>query len=103
MPLLSSELYPMQSVALARGDATEIASVLKDFWASEHTISKAMSSFDFAKIPGQTVSQVEWWYEIGWSFLPESRVTHSLENVGTTKKNFAKVMAANDERFAVAA
>ncbi len=88
------------SVILGDGTAEDIRQALTQLWAPADIVAKSVSFL--VKLPGRVVSRVEGGFQIGNSFLPipKTGVNRELDLI---HNRFAWVLAANKERFALAA
>ncbi len=92
------------SVTLKVGTAGEIGEALQQLGATQATVSRALSSFVFNKIPGGLVTRSATGFLIGGSDFPET-TSGVVKEIGTVHTVVANIMraAANDERFLAAA
>lgn len=89
-------------MTLEFGTAKEVGEALRMLGAKPETIARGISSFDFRKVPGALVTRVENGFIIGGSFHPEAQSAVNLE-LGIVQSRLSGILAANDERFALAA
>jgi hypothetical protein len=93
------QFNPTNSITLVRWDAAEIAQALRKLGADESTIAKATVSF-LVKIPGAVVSRVEWGFQVGNSFLPESHI--GVINAIEWTRNVFEILMKKGDAFAAA-